>query len=148
MDCFGVAHYEDYSIADIFIEKGAAPKIVTGYGDIKGAYSMGGIKTYKISSPMYIPDDGALLEFDAYSAEKQTLEVAREVADMETDVERYVCKIEVRGGGKWKRNVLKSADFKSEQSGMPLRNFNQGSALSFACADEEKEFSVTNILWL
>lgn len=148
VDCFGVARHEEYSIGEVFMERNAIPKTAYGYGDIKGAYSMGGIKTYKISSPMYIPDDGALLEFDAYSAEKQTLEVAIEVADMETDVERYVCKIEVRGGGKWKRNVLKSADFKSEQSGMPLRNFNQGSALSFACADEEKEFSVTNILWL
>lgn len=148
MDCFGVLQHEEYSIGGVFMEKAAIPKVALGYGEISGAYSMGGIKTYKISSPMYIPDDGALLEFDVYSAETQTLEAAIEIADMESDVERYVCKIEVRGGGKWKRNVLKAADFKSENSGMPLRNFNQGSALSFACADEEKEFSVTNILWL
>ena len=148
MDCFGVLRHEEYSIGEVFMERAAIPKAAEGYGGIKGAYSVGGIKTYKISSPMYIPDDGALLEFDVYSAETQTLEVAIEIADMEADVERYVCKVEVRGGGKWKRNVLKAADFKSESSGMPLRNFNQGSALSFACADEEEEFSVTNILWL
>ena len=148
VDCFGVASHEEYSIGEVFMEKDAIPKVALGYGGIKGAYSMGGIKTYKISSPEYIPDDGALLEFDAYSTETQTLEVGIEVADMETDVERYVCKVEVRGGGKWKRNVLKAADFKSEYSGMALRNFSQGSALSFDCADEEKEFSITNILWL
>lgn len=148
LDCFGVATHEEYSIGEVFMEKDAIPKVTLGYGGIKGAYSMGGIKTYKISSPEYIPDDGALLEFDAYSAETQTLEVGIEVADMEADVERYVCKVEVRGGGKWKRNVLKAADFKSEYSGMALRNFSQGSALSFDCADEEKEFSITNILWL
>ena len=148
MDCFGVAQHEDYSIGDIFLEQDALPKVALGYGDIKGAYSIGGVKTYKISSPRYIPAENALLEFDAYSAESQELTVAIEVADMETGVERYTCPVEVRGGGKWKRIVLKAADFKGESNNMPLRNFNEGSALSFACSDEEKEFSVTNILWL
>ena len=55
MDCFIVANHEDYSIGDIFLEHEAVPKITTGYGNIKGAYSVGGIKTYKISSPMYVP---------------------------------------------------------------------------------------------
>ena len=148
MDCFGVAKHEEYSIGGIFLEREAIPKTVKGYGNIQGAYSMSGIRTYKISSPRYIPDENALLEFDAYSAETQQLEVAIEVADAEKEEERYTCVIDVKGGGKWKRNILRAADFKGEISGMPLQNFFDGSALSFDCAGEEREFAITNILWL
>ncbi len=148
IDCFGVAEYEEYSIGDIFLEREAVPKVSLGYGDIRGAYSVGGIRTYKISSPRYLPEENALLKFDVYSKETQTLHVSVEVADVEQLTERYTCAVEVRGGGKWKRIILKAADFKGEGYGMPLRNFFDGSALSFDCGGEEKEFSVTNILWL
>ena len=148
LDCFGVAKHEEYSIGGIFLEREAIPKSVKGYGNIQGAYSMSGIRTYKISSPRYIPDENALLEFDAYSAETQELEVAIEVADAERAKERYTCIVAIKGGGKWKRIILRAADFKGEISGMPLQNFFDGSALSFDCAGEEKEFAITNILWL
>ena len=148
MDCFGVAKHEEYSIGGIFLERESIPKIVLGYGNIPGAYSMSGIRTYKISSPRYIPDENALLEFDAYSAETQSLEISVEVADAEKAKERYTCLVEVKGGGKWKRIILSAADFKGEVSGKPLQNFFDGSALAFDCAGEEQEFSITNILWL
>ena len=148
MESFGIAKHEEYSIGDIFLEREAIPKTVRGYGNIRGAYSMGGIRTYKISSPRYIPDENALLEFDVYSAETQQLEVAIEVADAERAKERYTCIVDVKGGGKWKRIILRAADFKGEISSMPLQNFFDGSALAFDCAGEEKEFAVTNILWL
>ncbi|MBR4943246.1 MAG: dienelactone hydrolase family protein [Clostridia bacterium] len=148
MDCFGVAEYEDYSIGGIFLERDAVPKMSVGYGDIKGAYSVGGIRTYKISSPKYIPSDNALLEFDAYSETSQELLVSIEVADVESEEECYQCVISIKGGGKWKRIILKAGDFKGETYGAPLQNFNDGSALVFDCAGEETEFAVTNILWL
>ncbi len=148
MDCFGVAEYEDYSIGGIFLEREAVPKITKGYGDISGAYSVGGIRTYKISSPKYIPDENALLKFDAYSAVDQQLKITIEVADVADVAERYTCFIDVRGGGKWKRIVLRAADFKGESYGAPLQNFFDGSALSFDCGGEEEEFAITNILWL
>ncbi len=148
MDCFGVAEYEDYSVGGIFLEREAVVKISKGYADIGGAYSVGGIKTYKISSPRYIPDENAMLKFDAYSKETQSLKVSVEVAEVEQGTERYSCVIPVRGGGKWKRIILKAADFKGESYGAPLQNFNEGSTLSFDCAGEEKEFSITNIVWL
>ena len=147
MDCFCVADHKDASIGEIFLEREAVPKITTGYGDIKGAYSVGGIKTYKISSPRYVPDENALLEFDAYSKESQELRVTVEVADMERE-ERYSCLVYVKGGGKWKRIILKAADFKGETYGTPLQSFHDGSSLTFDCAFEEHEFSITNILWL
>ncbi len=148
MDCFGVAEYREYSIGGIFLEREAVPKISLGYADIKGAYSVGGIKTYKISSPEYIPDENALLKFDVYSQKTQQLKITVEVADVENIVEKYTCFIDVRGGGKWKRVVLKAAEFKGQSYGMPLPSFHSGNALSFDCAGEETEFSVTNILWL
>ena len=148
MDCFGIANHEEYSIGGIFLEREAVPKVSLGYGDIKGAYSIGGIRTYKISSPKYIPEENALLEFDAYSVTSQTLEVAVEVADVDKEQERYTCTVDVKGGGKWKRIILRAADFKGEVSGAPLQNFFDGSALVFDCYGEEQEFSITNILWL
>ncbi len=148
MDCFIVANHEDYSIGDIFLEYEAVPKITTGYGDIKGAYSVGGIKTYKISSPMYVPAENALLEFDVYFPQTETLNISVDVANVEKVQERFTCNIEVKGGGKWKRIILKAADFKGEIGNMPLENFHDGRALLFSCDNEDVEFSVTNILWL
>ena len=148
MDIFGVAKYKDYSIADIFLEREAEPKKTEGYGGIKGAFSVGGIKTYKISSPKYIPDENALLEFDVYFPNDGELQVTVEVGEVGMTTERYTCIVEVKGGGKWKRIILKSADFKGETCNMPLKNFNEGRALVFDCEDESQEYSVTNILWL
>ncbi|MBQ7769676.1 MAG: dienelactone hydrolase family protein [Clostridia bacterium] len=147
MDSFSIARHEDYSIGNIFLWREAVPKITTGYGGIQGAYSVGGIKTYKISSPMYLPEENAMLEFDVYTAESQTLQVEIEVAEME-EQERYLCQVDVKGGGKWKRIILKAADFKAVTNGRSLRSFADGSGLSFDCAGEEKEYAVTNILWL
>ena len=148
MDIFGVAEYKDYSIGNIFLEHEAVPKPVTGYGDIVGAFSVGGIKTYKISSPMFVPDENALLEFDAYLKAEDRIIVAVEVGAMEQESERYVCKCKIASGGKWKRVILKAGDFKGERSGRPLKNFAEGQALMFDCEQEETEFAITNILWL
>ncbi len=148
MDCFGVAEYREYSIGNIFLERDAVPKVAYGYGNIPGAYSVGGIKTYKISSPKYIPDENALLKFDVYSKTSQTLRVTIEIADVESSAERYVYGLEVKGGGKWKRVVLRAADFKGESYGVPLQNFFEGKSISFDCVGEEEEFAITNILWL
>lgn len=148
LDCFSVAQHEDNSIAGIFLEKEAAPKLVTGYGGIRGAYSVGGIKTYKISSPRYVANEGALIKFDAYSWKDVRLTIGVEVAKQSGEVERYFCNVPVKGGGKWKRIVLEAKDFKSETYGRPLPAFSLGSALSFRTEDEKSEYAVTNVLWL
>ncbi len=147
-ESFTVAENKENSVGEIFLEKEAIPKIVTGYGDIPGVYSVGGIKTYKISSPRYIPDENALLKFDVYSKDTQEIWVTVEVADVEKGEERYSCLVEVKGGGKWKRVILKAEDFKGETLGRPLGSFQNGNGLVFDCAFGEQEFSVTNILWL
>ena len=148
MDSFGVANHENYSIGGIFLEKEALPKVAYGYGKIRGAYSVGGMRTYKISSPRYIPDENALLEFDVYSKQTQRVKISVEVADVDKQSETYSYVLEVKGGGKWKRIILRAADFKAESTGQPLQNFFDGSALVFDCDGEEEEFSITNILWL
>ncbi|MBQ9728325.1 MAG: dienelactone hydrolase family protein [Clostridia bacterium] len=148
LDCFGVAQYEDYSIGEIFLEKEAAPKITYGYGNITGAYSVGGIKTYKISSPEYIPDENAFLKFDVYFQTDEELKISVESADTRKKGERYTCVVPVKGGGKFKRIILKAADFKGERFGSSLQNFSDGRALLFSCENENSEFAVTNIIWL
>ena len=148
LDCFSVAQHEDYSVGGIFLEHEATPKLLKGYGGIYGAYSVGGIKTYKISSPRYVAPPSAMLEFDVYSAQTERIRIAVEVADGEGGVERYSCRLLVKGGGKWKRTVLDAKDFKSEHCGRPLSSFAEGGALVFDCENEENEYLVTNILWL
>ena len=148
LDCFGVAYYGEYSIGDIFLEHDAVVKTSVGYGGIQGAFSVGGIKTYKISSPEFIPDENALLKFDAYFAQTQELQISVDAGDVEKEKERYTCAVEVKGGGKWKRLILKASDFKGEQSGMPLQNFSEGRALTFDCEEDNVEFAINNILWL
>ena len=148
IDCFSVAQHEDYSIGGIFLEKEAQPKLVSGYGDIKGAYSVGGVKTYKISSPRYVAKDGAMLKFDVYTRVTADFEVGVEVAAEGGGVERYFSQVPVRGGGKWKRIILEAKDFKSEVSGRPLSAFSLGRSLSFRSEAEDAEYAVTNILWL
>lgn len=148
MDAFVVEQYKDYSVGDIFLEREAAIKACQGYGGIKGLYSVGGMRMYKISSPQYIPDENALLKFDVYSKQTNTVKITVSAGDVETGTERYSYFLEISGGGKWKRIILKSGDFKSEYSGKSLRNFSEGRALSFEGTDEEKEFALTNILWL
>ena len=148
LDCFSVAQHEDYSIAGIFLEKEAAPKLVEGYGGIRGAYSVGGIKTYKISAPQYVAGEGALLKFDAYTRADDALTIFVEVAEESGEVEKYFCRVPVKGGGKWKRIILEAKDFKSVTYGRPLSAFSQGSALSFHSEIAENEYAVTNVLWL
>lgn len=146
--CFTVENYGEYSIGDIFLEREAIPKRVEGYGGVVGAYSVGGIRTYKISSPMYVPDENAMLAFDAYFPETEKLKISVEAGDVETETERYTCAIEVKGGGKWKRIILRANDFKGENSLLPLGSFADGRALLFDCDKEGLEYAVANVLWL
>ncbi len=147
LDTFCVAENKEYSIADVFLEKEAMPKKETGYGGIEGAYSIGGIKTYKISSPTYLPEENSLLKFDAYAKDGANLIVTVDVATS-GKFEKYRCRIPVKAGGKWKRVVLKPADFKNENEGTNLPSFLHGKALSFESEMEEDKFAVTNIVWI
>jgi len=108
---------------------------------------VGGMTTYTIVSPEFLPDDNAFLKLDVYFFTDGKLTIGIGVGDMQTQFERYVYTAEVKGGGKWKRIVLKAGDFKGEQSGMPLKSFALGKTLSFE-SEGEKLYAVTNILWL
>jgi hypothetical protein len=148
LDTFLVKEYKDYSIGNIFLEKEAAIKLISGYGETQGAYSLGGMMTYKIGSPQYIPDENAYLKFDVYLPQTDEIFVSIHVGDVETQFEKYTYSCEIKGGGKWKRIILKANDFKGEKTGMPLKSFAQGRALSFDCEKEETVYAVTNILWI
>ncbi|MBQ9730045.1 MAG: hypothetical protein IJV80_04445 [Clostridia bacterium] len=147
LETFSVCEFEEYSLGGIFFEKEAIPKLTKGYAGISGVYSVSGIKTYKISSPRFLPDENAELKFDIYAKTDGAVNVSIE-AEEEGLLQTYDCRMQIKGGGKWKRIILKPDEFKEKQSGVPLETFAQGNALSFRAEDEETEFSVTNILWL
>ena len=147
MDCFGVADYKENSIGGIFLEREAVPKISRGYGGVKGAFSVGGIKTYKISAPTYVPDENALLKFDCYARESTTIKVVIDAVE-EDEMERYTCFVDIKGGGKWKRIVLNASEFKGELCGKFLSCYSNGRALTFVCENDDIEYAVTNIIWL
>jgi hypothetical protein len=144
---FCVADHAQYSVGGILLDKEALPRLEKGAGGIYGASSFGGLKTYKISSPQYRPDDNALLEFELYSYRDDKVRVSVDVTRDGQD-ERFSCVCSVKGGGKWKRIVLTPAEFKGEESGVPLNRFAEGRALIFDCESEENDIIVTNILWL
>ncbi|MBR2903210.1 MAG: hypothetical protein IKC37_01040 [Clostridia bacterium] len=145
--CFCVADHTQYSVGGIFLDKEAFPCMQQGADGLYGASCVGGLKTYKISSPKYRPDDNALLEFELYSCRDDKVRVSIDVSKEDLH-ERFSCICSVKGGGKWKRIVLTSAEFKGEESGASLERFSDGWALLFDCESEENDIMVTNILWL
>ena len=148
VETFCVAQYEGYSLGNIFLERTAVPSFVKGYGDIRGVFSIGGIKTYKINSPRYAPEENALLEFDVYFDVDDTLTVCVEAGEGQENFERYTYETEITGGGKWKRIILKAEEFKSDITGKSLKSFVSGNCIIFDCGQEETKFAVTNMLWL
>lgn len=147
IESFDVYDFEDYSLGGVFLENEALPKYVEGYGGIKGVYSVGGIKTYKISSPRFLPDENAILKFDLYKKEDGELTVYVDVAK-DGVLETYACVVPIAGGGKWKRILLKPEEFKGVDTGASLKSFSDGYALAFIDEKTEAEFAVTNVLWL
>lgn len=145
VDCFSVLDYRAFADGGIFLESEAVPKRVEGFGKITGAYSPGGIRTYKIGSPRYVANDGAMLEFDAYAPQATALRVHIEVAVKGDKFKNYSATVDVRGGGKWKRTIVKATDLKEDETGEPLKSFCDGIALAF---ESDAECAVTNILWL
>ena len=146
--CFSVANPCADAVGEIFLDEEIMPKLTRGYGDIYGVYAEGGIRTYRISSPEYLPGKEDLLQFEGYSKTTQSLRVSGEVGDIREEEERFTCIVPIKGGGKWKRQILRAEDFKSETTGLPLVSFTQANALVFCCDGEEQEFSITNLLWL
>ena len=147
LDVFGVKEYKDCSIGNVFLEQESAVRTVAGYGGVKGAYCLGGMSTYKICSPQFLPDENAYLKFDTYFFQNGVVKVTIDVGDVQTSVERYSYEAEVKGGGKWKRMILQASDFKGETTKKPLKSFALGKMLSFD-SEEEQLFAITNILWL
>lgn len=143
---FCIEDFGSYAHGGIFLESFATPKSVEGYGGIKGAYSVGGIRTYKISSPQFMAGKGALLEFDAYARSDVKILSSVDVANGDGENKKYVAEATVRAGGKWKRVIFSPADYKDETGAM-LPEFSIGKALSFD-VEEDEEFLITNLHWL
>jgi cephalosporin-C deacetylase-like acetyl esterase len=146
--CFTVANHSAEAVGGIFLEQEIVPRLTYGYGDIQGVYAKGGIRTYRISAPEYRPCKNDLLQFEGYSVESQILRVIVEAGDIREEEEKFTCIVPIKGGGKWKRQLLRAEDFKSDKTGFSLESFTKANALVFCCDGEEREFSITNLLWL
>lgn len=140
---FSVFRRRASSIADCFTDSVSSEvELRLGYGGIPGACCSAGLISYRVSEPRFEPSHGAAFLFDAYCAGDAVLNVVFYTDEEET--EGYSCALEVEGGGKWKKFVCESGDFKSEK-GVPLPDF--GSVVSVVFLSEE-DVLVNNVIWL
>ena len=146
-DGFAVADYKTEALGGIFLEKESMPETVAGYGGIKGVYSPAGIRTYRISSPRFVADDGAALKMDLYSAKDTSVKITVETGERGAGSE-YSAIVPVAGGGKWKRAVLRAEELKDERTGKSLESFSKGIALVIRPESEDCPVPVANVLWL
>ncbi|HAC11724.1 MAG TPA: hypothetical protein DCE65_07675 [Clostridiales bacterium] len=145
-DGFGVADYKDESIGGIFLERESLPEIATGYGGIKGVCSSAGIRTYRISSPRFEAEEGAALKMDLYSRADTEVKITVETGDREGG--GYSVLVPVKGGGKWKRVILRPEELKDEKTGAPLKSFSEGVSIAIRPQNEDVKVPVANVLWL
>ncbi len=146
-DGFAVADYKAEALGGIFLEKESMPETVAGYGGIRGVYSPAGIRTYRISSPRFVADDGAALKIDFYSAKDTSVKITVETGERGTGGE-YSVVVPIAGGGKWKRTVLRAGEFKDERTGASLESFAKGAALVIRPESEDCPVPAANVLWL
>lgn len=145
-DGFTVADCKEDAIGGIFLEKERMPEKVAGYGGIRGVYSPSGIRTYRIGSPRFRADEDAMLKMDLYAKKDVRVKISVEIGESRNAA--YSLVVPVKGGGKWKRLLLRAEDFKDESSGVPLVAFKDGAALAIRSLDSAVEVPVTNVLWL
>jgi len=141
----GISVYRNRAnaIADCFIEHTDADvKLCTGYGGIVGASCKRGIVCYRVGDPGFEPPHGAVFAFEAYAFRDTTLNVIFYV-DAE-EKKGFSCTLRVTGGGKWKRFVCESSEFKSE-TGVSLSEF--GSTVSVVFLGED-DVLVNHVIWL
>lgn len=146
-DGFAVADYKAEALGGIFLEKESMPETVAGYGGIKGVYSPAGIRTYRISSPRFVADDGAALKMDLYSAKDTCVKITVETGERGAGSE-YSAIVPVAGGGKWKRTVLRAEELKDESTGKSLESFSKGIAIVIRPENEDCPVLAANVLWL
>ncbi len=142
-DGFSVFRNRAEAIADCFTNSlhGGA-EVKNGFGGIPGISCKVGLVSYRVSEPRFEPSYGAAFKFDAYCERDAKLTVVFYM-DMEEEIE-YSCTMHVSGGGKWKKFVCESQDFKSK-TGNALPDFSSVVSVVFLSEDD---VLLNNILWL
>ena len=54
----------------------------------------------------------------------------------------------MKGGGKWKRVILRPEELKDEKTGAPLKSFSEGVSIAIRPQNEDVKVPVANVLWL
>ena len=113
---------------------------VSGPFDIKGiSVKSGRLIMYRSTRESFSSQRDALLQFDAYSKDKRTIQVR-----VHTDKMTFTASVNMRGGEFWQKVSLSASDFKSEY-GKPLSLFAEGKKLSF---DKAETVVFNNFLWI
>ena len=60
----------------------------------------------------------------------------------------YSVLVPVKGGGKWKRVILRPEELKDEKTGAPLKSFSEGVSIAIRPQNEDVKVPVANVLWL
>lgn len=108
--------------------------------NIKGiSVKTGRLVMYRSTREQFSSQRDAVLQFDAYSAEKKTVLLSAHV-----DEEKYTASINLNGGECWQKIALSTADFKNEY-GKHLSLFADGKKFSF---DQCENVLFNNFLWL
>ncbi len=141
---FSVYRNRALSVADCFADftKNEA-EIRVGYGGIAGISCKTGLVSYRVSEPRFEPLRGAAFKFDAYCAADDAELTVCFYSDNEEE-KGYFCTYHVPAGGKWKKYVCESGDFKS-QTGVPLSDFEGVVSVVFY---SEKDVLINQIIWL
>lgn len=140
-DGFYVADPCSVAIGGIFFTDSImSPQIVTKAKGIKGIYSVQGLTTYRINSPMYAPKKGDVLKLDVYC--DVTSEITFTIEDA-TDGETYKHSQSVLGGV-WQSVILESKLFKTV-GGNQLSDYAHNLRLCINC---DVQYAINNVMWL
>ena len=120
-------------------------KVKKGPMGIEGVCCEFGLLTFKVNASTDKPNDGAMLMFDVYSPENNTVTV-KLIADYFGKRTEYQVSSLIRGGEVWYNIKLEQNKFKTAE-GMALRSFDKVNAIAFV-SDDGKEFIINNALWV
>ncbi len=111
---------------------------------IEGAYSKGGLLTFKFCTKKDRPSDGSMFMFDVYSKKAGEMSV-KLIADYFGNKTEYIYKVNLSGGDVWQNVKVEIAKFKTAE-GMTLKTFEKIEAIELDV--DNGEYLINNALWV
>lgn len=121
------------------ISRRAGPQGIEGACLKEGIFS-----TAKISAKEVLKNEDSLLQFDIYSAERQTVAVTVDVFTGGVTV-KYKTEINIAGGEVWQRIIISKSEFKAEGN-ITLKEWKNVREIYFETGG--KPFIINNFIWI